>query len=701
MQQQRHHARLGLLTVLFILLLSACSSEQDNSTTTNQSKSTAPETTIQTDFELSEPGILRILAMAHPEGQDSLPRSGESALNELQLAQRFAEQYQLPFEIITVARRADLIPFLLDGKGDLIADNLTVTDERKEQVLFTQPLFYIKEQIVSRKDDLINSKQELKGRRIAVHASSSHYQSLQKLQKRIDLEIEPVAEAIHSASIIAAVGDGQYDLALADSHMINSTLSYEDNIRVAMDLGPIRSIAWATHTDAPKLHKALNEFISRQQLLGEQQNFTDDLDAIKKRGVLRIISRNNAATYYLWQGELLGFEYELLKHFAEQNKLRVEMVIPPDREQLFDWLREGHGDVIAASLTKTAARNKEPGIQFSRYYNKVSEVLVGRDDETAITDVSQLAGRTVVARKSSSYWQTLLELNKKLPNFKLQEAPEDMETEEIIARVAEGEYDLTVADEHLLSIELTWRDDVQALYTLSEPVEQGWMVRKSNPKLLKALNRYLNKEYRGLHFNVTYNKYFKNNKRIRKHAEQRSDKDTDGGLSPYDDLVQTYAGEYGFDWQLITSQMYQESRFNPDAKSWVGAQGLMQVMPRTGKELGFNNLKKPENGIQAGIKYLSWLMQRFEPDLDVAERTWFALASYNAGVGHVRDARTLAKRLGLNPDVWFDNVEKAMLLLSKKKYYRKARHGYVRGKEPVEYVRKIRERFMAYRDITA
>ena len=142
--------------------------------------------------------------------------------------------------------------------------------------------------------------------------------------------------------------------------------------------------------------------------------------------------------------------------------------------------------------------------------------------------------------------------------------------------------------------------------------------------------------------------------------------------------------------------MYQESRFNPEAKSWVGAQGLMQVMPRTAKEMGISNLKQPETGIKAGVQYLNWVRDRFEPELNVKARMWFTLAAYNAGQGHVKDARRLARKQGLNPNRWFDNVEKAMLLLSKKKYYSKARHGYVRGREPVNYVREIRSRYRAY-----
>ena len=163
--------------------------------------------------------------------------------------------------------------------------------------------------------------------------------------------------------------------------------------------------------------------------------------------------------------------------------------------------------------------------------------------------------------------------------------------------------------------------------------------------------------------------------------------------------MRKYADKYGFDWRLIAAQMYQESRFDPKAKSFAGAQGLLQVMPRTARFMGFKEIKKPEDGIHAGVKYLDWVRNRFEPTLPFDERMWFTLAAYNAGHGHVEDARRLARQKGWDGDRWFDNAEKAMLLLSKEKYAAKARYGYVRGIEPVSYVRNIRQRYRAYVEI--
>jgi len=371
------------------------------------------------------------------------------------------------------------------------------------------------------------------------------------------------------------------------------------------------------------------------------------------------------------------------------------MVVPPSREDLIPWLLEGKGDIVAASMTISPEREAQ-GVAFSRSYFKASEILVTRADEPedSLKEEQDLAGRTIVVRRSSSYWSTLEALQNQGLEFDLKAAPEDLETEEIINKVASGEYDLTVADSHILDIELTWREDIRAAFPLGDPEHHGWAVRATNPTLLAAINQYIKKEYRGVFYNLTVQKYFENERKIRQHVEARASQS--GELSPYDDLVEKYAKQYGFDWRMIVAQMYQESRFDPDAQSWAGAVGLMQVLPRTARSLGFDDLHAPEIGIHAGVKYLNWVRDRFEPELSVKDRMWFALAAYNVGQGHVLDARRVARQEGLNPDRWFGHVEKAIGLLSKRTYARKARHGYCRCSEPVKYVREIKQRYEAY-----
>ncbi len=211
---------------------------------------------------------------------------------------------------------------------------------------------------------------------------------------------------------------------------------------------------------------------------------------------------------------------------------------------------------------------------------------------------------------------------------------------------------------------------------------------------MAAIDAFFDAEYRGLFYNVTRGKYFGNASSIRRRLASRPEQT--GSISPYDHLVKRYSPRFGFDWRLVVAQMFEESRFDPKARSFAGARGLLQVMPRTARELGYENLEDPETGIQAGLDYLAWVHERFDPSLATSERTWLTLAAYNVGAGHVRDAQRIAADQGLDPGRWFGHVEKALLLKQKPEFHRKTRFGYARGSEPVAYVLAIRDRYEAY-----
>jgi len=689
------------LCMALILLVGACgSSEQESSPTPTRTE--APTYVESGDLaSIKQHGHLRILSPSHSH-TTHLPRQGFPHNHEHELLERFAESMGLTLGYVTVERFQDLIPYLLEGKGDIIAANFTVTPDRKDHIVFTVPVATVNEQIVTRQDDTrLHTLNDLKGRTITVHRSSAFWDTVSTLQKQYpDLHLQKAPEHFEIEQILDGIAQKDFDLTVADSNLVHAVLAYRSDLRPALTITKDRQIAWGVRPESTDLLTALNTFLNKAQLARHRPSVSlDDLPGIRKQRVLRVLTRNNPATYFLWRGELMGFEYELARHFATQHKLRVEMVVPPTREDLIPWLLEGKGDMIAASMTISDQR-KSQGLEFSRPYMTVSEIIVARADEPEdrLASLEDLAGRTLVVRRSSAYWQTLEELKRQGIALKMEAAPEDLETEELIAKVAEGEYDLTVADSHILDIELTWREDIRAALALGDPQQLGWAVRASNPQLLQAINQYLKKEYRGLFYNITLKKYFKNSRTIRKQAKLRTTHT--GELSPYDTLVQRYAKQYGFDWRLVVSQMYQESRFNPQARSWAGAVGLMQVLPRTARSIGFQDVKPPEQGIHAGVKYLDWVRERFDPELPVKVRTWFALAAYNAGYGHVRDARRLARELGLNPDRWFGHVEKTIQLLAKRKYARQARHGYCRGSEPVKYVREIKHRYEAYQQAT-
>ncbi|MEX2352711.1 MAG: transglycosylase SLT domain-containing protein, partial [Gammaproteobacteria bacterium] len=203
------------------------------------------------------------------------------------------------------------------------------------------------------------------------------------------------------------------------------------------------------------------------------------------------------------------------------------------------------------------------------------------------------------------------------------------------------------------------------------------------------------KEYRGLFYNMRKERYFENRKHIAR-AESEWRLDQSGVISPYDELVKKYAAKHELDWRLIVSQMYQESRFDQNRESWAGAQGVMQLLPRSAREVGVMKLNTPEQSIMAGVRYLKRMIDLIDPRLPLETRIRFGLASYNAGRSHVLDARRLARQQGWSGDIWYDNVERAMLLLSRPEYHQKARFGFVRGEEPVNYVREIESRYISY-----
>jgi membrane-bound lytic murein transglycosylase F len=646
-------------------------------------------------------GVLRLLATRR-DGAEHLPRAGWPIDRERAHAETLARRLGLEAEWVSVESFDDLLPALIEGRGDLIAGNLTATRERSRSVAFSAPVTFVREQVVARATDVdLRRISDLVGRRVAVRRSSSFWESIEALRREHPgIVLEAVPESLAIDEILERVANGTYDVSLADSNLVASVLGYRDDLRVAFELDRMTVIAWAMRRDAVRLRRAVDEFLTTTSLAIEAPKLhTGDLAEIRERGVLRVITRNNAANYYIWNGQLMGFEYDLAREFAKRQKLELEIVVPPSHDDLLPWLRQGRGDVVAASLTASPERAAREEVAFSRRANRVHETVVTRADDESLLAVEDLAGRRFHVRRGSHYWETLEALRDSGIALELVPVPDTLETEEIIERVATGRYDLTLADSHIVDIERTWRSDIRAALTIGEPVDLGWAVRPDNPELLAAVNAFFRKEYRGTIYNVLARRYFAEPKRIRSHAEDRPLRA--GRISPFDGSVQKYAESYGFDWRLIAAQMHQESRFDPKARSYAGARGLMQVMPRTASELGVEDLEDPDTGIYAGVLYMSRMRDRFEDQLPASERLWFALASYNVGYGHVRDARQLAAANGYDPNRWFGNVERAILLKRRRDVASRTRFGYCRCSEPVRYVREIRDRYRAYVQVAA
>jgi len=641
-------------------------------------------------------GTLRVLTPRLHEAE-LLPRRGPLLGAERDHAAAFAAELGLDVEWVYVDTFDDLLPALLDGRGDLVVGNLTVTGKRRERVAFSAPVSVVREQVVARASvPPPRGVGELAGRSVAARRSSSHWGRLEALlEVQPDLVLAEVPEELSAPEILERVARGDYDLGIADSNIVRAVLAYRDDLQVAFDLEGVAVLAWAMRPDARALRGAVDAFLTRVSVASKgPERFTGDLDALRERGVLRVLTRNNAVNYYIWNGQLMGFEYELAREFARSLGLRLEMIVPPSASDLLPWLREGRGDLIAASVTATPERERREDVRFTRRTLRVDEVVVGRSADPRVDGAGALAGRSFHVRRNSHYWKSLSKLLEAAPGFELIAAPENLEAEAILDRVARGEYDLTLVDGHLVDVELTWRDDIRAEFSVGEPVDHGWALRSQNPALLAAANEFLDREYRGTLYNVLVKRYFKTPRRMRRHAAARLARG--GRISPYDELVRRHADAHGFDWRLIAAQMHQESRFDPTAISFAGARGLLQLMPRTAEQFGVRDLEDPETSIDAGVRYLAWLRSRYAETLPADERNWFALAAYNAGHGHVSDARALARARGLDPNRWFGHVENAILLKRRPEIARTTRFGWCRCDEPVHYVRAVRDRYRAY-----
>ncbi|MHC4222344.1 MAG: MltF family protein, partial [Planctomycetota bacterium] len=282
-------------------------------------------------------------------------------------------------------------------------------------------------------------------------------------------------------------------------------------------------------------------------------------------------------------------------------------------KQQSNWLVGGPADV-AMGFLHPGDLQPDSGIDYTRPYHYARQHLVVAKKDAA-KQLSDLENYTVSVQRDSSYWQALEKLQQLGAGFRLAAIDGNLDTEQLIQAVAHGDYQATLADEHILDIEMAKTTGVKSVYTLDQEAAHALAVRSSNSLLKKELNQFIKRIYKGEFYNVLYQKYFKSKRSALKLSQGRVAATPQGQISPFDKLVQKYADQYGFDWRLITAQMFQESGFNPKAKSFSGARGLMQLMPRTARSLGIKNLDEPVDSIQAGIKYMDWLRDRFKTEL--------------------------------------------------------------------------------------
>jgi len=446
-----------------------------------------------------------------------------------------------------------------------------------------------------------------------------------------------------------------------------------------------------------------------QEKAGKLKRDVYDLVEIKTSGELRALVDNSTTSYFVYKGNPMGFEYELLKRFAEALKVDLKVIPIENLDSIIPALNQNKGDLIAANFTVTKQRSQK--VAFSTPLIESKQVLVQREKNQAksseeavdfIESPSELIGKKVYVRKGSSFFKRLQHLSEEIGgDILIEEVAGEITVEELIKKVHEGEIDYTVADEHVAKINQSFYRNIHIRTPISLEQKVAWAVRKESTDLLIALNAWLNQFKKTTDFRVIYLKYYGNTGLYKTRVNSPFFVSRSGKLSPYDETIKAQAKRIGWDWRLLTSLIYQESQFNHQAKSWAGAFGLMQLMPNTAEEYGIDSTSKPAEQIAAGVSYLKWLDRQFEDKVpDSSERFKFILAAYNVGLGHVFDAIRLAKKHGLNEKKWENEVAEMLLKKSKPEYYNDSvvHYGYCRGSEPYRYVKEIINRYKHYQN---
>lgn len=422
-----------------------------------------------------------------------------------------------------------------------------------------------------------------------------------------------------------------------------------------------------------------------------------------------MITYYSSNTYFLNQGIEVGFEYELLREFARENDLALEVIIVGSDENPFDLLNQGVGDVIAANYTITPERRT--AANFTRPYNIVDQIVVysvGLPNRPKTFDELSGSGIPISVRTNSSYYFRLMDMIQEGYDLVIDPITEGADTEALLFQVANGNLKATVADDNMFNAANRYIEGLIPGPTIAKSDTIAWAVRSNAPDLENRMNRYLYKHFRftedrerprrSTFLNVLRRKYFEESRQMADYYNPEWQYQTIGIISPYDEMVRQVAEPEGVDWLLITAMIAQESSFNPNSKSWAGAVGLMQIMPQF-VETPYEELYDELTNLKVGTRIIREHLDHYAY-LDSTNQIAFALATYNVGLGHMADARRLVMDRNRNPNDW-EEVSDALLRLMQRRYYQDARYGFARGIEPVRYVEEILNRYRTYEAIIA
>ena len=411
------------------------------------------------------------------------------------------------------------------------------------------------------------------------------------------------------------------------------------------------------------------------------------LDQIKHEGAINVLTRLDPTTYYEGSEGLTGLEYDLVMLFAKRINVQANFIFPATFDDILKQISEGNADIAAAGLTITDHRKLS--MRFAPAYQKITEQIVYRSGNKRPRNISDLSKGIIEIVKGTSHIDTLNKLQAEQPDLNWN-INDELKTDGLLYLVNEGLIDYTIADSHQAGTIKHFYPKLNIAFDVTKPRQLAWALPPSTDNSLfdeitlffeqikqdKTLEHLLEK-----HYGNTGNLSYVGNCTFRQHMESR--------LPTYEQLFKAEAEKHDIDWRLLAAIGYQESHWRSDTTSPTGVKGLMMLTTATAKQLGIKDRTDPAQSITGGALYFKQRLKIIPDRIQEPDRTWFALASYNVGFGHLEDARILTKKRNRNPDKWLD-VKESLPLLSQKKWYTQTRHGYARGKEPVRYVENIR-----------
>jgi membrane-bound lytic murein transglycosylase F len=437
-----------------------------------------------------------------------------------------------------------------------------------------------------------------------------------------------------------------------------------------------------------------------------------DVQQIKERGKLVAVTESNSTGYFVYKGQPMGFQYEMLKRLAKELGVELEIIVASDLGEGVQMLQEGKCDIVAQNLIVN--RKRAQYVNFTEHHSIARQVLVQRKpkgwesksdvylNKKLIRNAFGLIGKDVFVKRGSFNATRLEHLGEEIGGeINVNEAKAEDTSEDLIVKVSKGEIEYTVADENEAKVLAKYYPNIDVETPISLPQKMAWAVRKNSTKLLSVTNTWLHKIKRTNEYYAVFDKYYKSSNSYKKRVSSPyfSYKNR---LSPYDKIIKKNAEKLGWDWRLLASLIYQESKFDAEAQSGMGAVGLMQLMPATATRFGVDDVSIAEQSLEAGTKYLLYLDRFWKKKIpNKEERIKFILASYNVGQGHVLDAYKLTAKYAGNKSQWDENVATYLLHKSSPKYYSDpvVKLGYCRGKEPVKYVKEVFQRYNHYKNL--